>query len=109
MASKGIPPTVSNFVAVLNSMLTQYDQKLSSRERSVNIYRLGHFLGASEKVASDLASAGAKGDDVMNTQIGEVMFASMDRHFDLGFPPVKKVVKQLAAFLTNGKNPSLVG
>lgn len=105
---KGIPPTVSNFMAVLNSMLTQYDQKMSARERHVNIYRLGNFLEAASKVNEDLISAGAKDDEVMTPEIAEAMFASMDRRFDLNFPPVKKVVKQLAAFLTNGKNPSLI-
>lgn len=108
MAKKGIPPTVSNFMAVLKSMLTQYDQKVSARERHVNIYRLGHLLEAASKVEGDLTSAGAKGGEAMTPGLAEVMFASMDRRFDLNFPPVKKTVKQLAAFLTNGKNPSLL-
>lgn len=106
--SKGIPPTVNNFVAMLQSTLTQYDQKLSARERSPNIYRLGHLLGAAEQVVSDLAKAGLDGSEIMSDEIAEVMYKSLGRRFEPDFFPIKKVTKQIHEFLTKGKNPSLI-
>jgi hypothetical protein len=107
-ASKGIPPTVNNFIAMMQSMLTQYDQKVSARERFPNIYRLGHLLEAGHKVEADLGDAGVRDDDVMNGEIAAAMYEALARRFEPGFPPIKKVVKQISEFLATGKNPSLI-
>lgn len=107
MATKGIPPTVNNFIAVLKSKLTQHDEKISRRERSPNIYRLGHFLEAAGKVEEDVLGA-AKPGDTMTREVAEVMVRSLSRHFTHDFSPAKAVVKQLNEHLDAGKNPSLV-
>lgn len=111
---KGIPPTVGNFIAVLTSELTQYDQKVSARERHVNIYRLGHLLEAAHGVEKEILRR-AKADDTMTPQIAELMVDSMAEHFTVSpkadnfdLAPCRNVLKKLAAFLDSGKNPSLV-
>lgn len=108
VTARGLPPTVNNFMAVLQSALTNYDRKLSARERSPNIYRLGHLLDASQQVEQDLASSGVRGDDTMNGELAALMYESLARRFEPGFPPIKRTVKQIAEFLSKGKNPSLL-
>lgn len=113
-ASRGIPPTVKNFIAVMMSKLTQFDQKLAAKERFPNIYRLGHYLEAAHKIEADLMSNGLKGDEIMNAEIAAVMKASMKRRVIFNssgvpdLPPMRNVLKQIDEFLTKGKNPSLI-
>ena len=38
----------------LTSLLTQWDVKLSAKERIPNIYRLGHLLAAAANIAKDM-------------------------------------------------------
>jgi hypothetical protein len=112
--SSGISPTVNNFVAVMQSLLTQYDQKLSAKERNPNIYRLAHLIGAGQRVEAELADAGVSGKDTMNPDVAMkfmsalagVFIVKLDGQFDL--PPVRKLVKQIEEFLETGKNPSLI-
>jgi len=111
---KGIPPTVGNFIAVLTSELTQYDQKVSARERHVNIYRLGHLLEAAHGVEEKVLSRAAV-DDEMTPEIAEVMVDAMMDHFTVSWKadnfdlaPCRNVIKKLGAFLDTGKNPSLI-
>lgn len=108
MKKSGIPPTVGNFVAVMQSLLTQYDAKVSSRERHVNIYRLGHLLEAGHKVTEDLDAAGVTDDMEMTTEIADIFDRSLSRRFEDDFPPVKKLIKQITEFLADGKNPTLI-
>lgn len=114
MAKKGIPPTVGNFIAVLTSELTQYDQKVASRERHVNIYRLGHYLEAAHKVEEEVLRHASAGDQ-MTPEIAGIMVDAMGENFTVSYkadnfdlPPCRNVVKKLAAFLDSGKNPSLI-
>lgn len=113
--SKGIPPTVKNFIAVLISKFTQFDQKISAKERNPNIYRIGHFLEAAHKVEEDLKALGLHGGETMTAEIADGLkkilrkrfIVRQDTKFDL--PPVNSLVKQVDAYLTKGKNPSLIG
>jgi hypothetical protein len=122
--AKGIPPTVGNFFLVLSSLLTQYDAQAAAREAKglrghVNIYRLGHLLGAMHKAEDELGSVNAEARDP-NTMMTSEMARQLDdilttcftvnwktHEFDLS--PLRKFHKQLDAFVTSGKNPSLVG
>lgn len=106
--SKGIPPTVANFLLVLDSKLTQYDQRMSKKERHPNIYRLGHYLKASGNVKEAVLSI-ATGNELMSPGVAHEMVASMSHEFTPDFPPAKNVVKQLNAYLESGKQPSLIG
>lgn len=107
-SKSGIPPTVGNFVAVMNSLLTQFDAKLASRERHVNIYRLGHYLEAANRVTEKLDAAGVREDEVMTPEIADVFSDALSGSFEGDFPPTKKLVKQISDYLSLGKNPSLI-
>ncbi len=111
MAKKGIPPTVCNFLHVLSSKLTQYDQKLAASETRrggrENIYRLGHYLEAAEKVERDVGLPDCH--VTLSPAIASTLKESLNRRFNPGFPPAKNVEKQIDAFLTSGKQPSLLG
>lgn len=122
MASKGIPPTVKNFIAVLISKLTQFDQKISMKERNPNIYRIGHFLEAAHKVEEDLKAVGLHGGETMTIEIADALKKILRKRFILrqdrttfektdkfDLPPINTLVKQVDAYLTKGKNPSLIG
>jgi len=112
--TRGIPPTVGNFLAVLTSQLTQYDQKTSLRERHVNIYRLGHLLRAAQRVEDEMLRKADK-QAPMTLELADEMITTMSGAFSVGrdgqfdLAPCRNVVKQLRAFVEKGKNPSLVG
>lgn len=95
--------TVRAFVAVLKSKLTQHDKKVSSRERMPNIYRLGHLLGAAQRVEATVKGV----MDQSTPEALKALEAAMDHEFERGFPPVNAVKKQIAAFLSSGKMPTL--
>ena len=108
--AKGIPPTVGNFILLLTSKLTQYDQ----RDKRGSIYRLGHLLGAAQKVEDEVLQHASR-TDTMNEDVAVRFITAMadaftvnprENKFDLA--PCRNVVKQLEAFLASGKNPSLV-
>ena len=113
--SKGIPPTVRNFITVLVSKLTDYDEKTSRREKRPNIYRLGHLLEAAQRVESEVLRH-AQPDEEMTQEIADHMFLAMNKNFTVSggrddkfdLPPLRNVVKQLEAYLATKKNPSLV-
>jgi hypothetical protein len=110
MASKGIPPTVGNFVLVLKSKLTQYDQKA----KHGSPYRLGHLLNAAAKVEEEVLRHASPTDTMsedtavrfITAMAGAFTVNPRENKFDLA--PCRNVVKQLEAFLASGKNPSLV-
>lgn len=113
MAKKGIPPTVCNFYTVLTSKLTQYDVR-DQRARLKrgwpdNIHQIGLLLQAAQKVEGDLKRVAPNCDVTMTPEIASVMRRSLRSHFNPGFSPVTNVEKQLDAYLTSGKQPSLLG
>ena len=113
MAKKGIPPTVCNFQTLLISKLTQQDQREAKRDMKyggrVNIYRLGHYLEAAQKVEADMQRVAPDCNVTLTPEIADKMRVSLRHHFTPTFPVVKNVEKQIDAFLTTGKQPSLLG
>jgi hypothetical protein len=117
---RGIPPTVGNFFVVLSSLLTQYDAQQEARARRSkyghhNIYALSHYLEAMHK-AEDQILARHGNDQTMTNQIaGELIgeladcFTVNHRTNEFDLPPLRKFYKQLDAYVTSGKNPSLIG
>lgn len=98
--------SVEHFNIVLGSKLTQYDVRLSAAERKrgrCNIYRLGHYLGALEKVRNDTAPFST---DSSNEAIQKWMEAVLN-YFDEALPPVKNVLDQANAWIQNGTPPRL--
>lgn len=102
----GTPGTVGNFLLVLSSKLTQYDQRETTKElkrgRS-NIYRLGHLLGALHKVEGDVQGLEGRSD----AEALDALKASMNTRFTEGFAPVRQVERQIDRWLEKGKPPSL--
>jgi hypothetical protein len=93
--------TVSAFLMVASSKLTQYDQRLEAKQP--NRYRLGHLLGALDKVRQDLK-------DVANEDSPDALGrlrASLLQHFH-PIPPINATIKQIDEFLGTGKMPRLV-
>lgn len=94
---------VSTFFAILSSYLTQQDEKESKRERSPNIYRLGLLLqamqGAEDKLHKYL--------DRDDSEAMDAMKAVLSRAFNPGFPPLKKILKQIDEWQTSQKLPKL--
>lgn len=96
------PTRISHFLALLTSKLTQYDARVSVRQP--NVYRLGHLLGAAEKVAACFPHPEAEATpDRIAPMVGAI-----ERHFILPFPPADAVIRQIKAYLATGKRPSLV-
>jgi hypothetical protein len=107
---KGIGPgTVSNFLLVLGSKITQQDQREAlaaiKRRSPVNIYALGLLFKAADKVKERVKGLEESSDAASLSTLR----AAMNREFNPGYPPVKNVEKQIQAWLTSGKQPSLVG
>ena len=87
--------TVAKYLEVLSHELVRYDVATSAREAKrgrVNIYRLGHLMGALQRVREEV---GNRTSDSEADKAGFRM--AMYSHFEKDFAPVKKVVKQLEA------------
>lgn len=118
--ARGIPPTVGNFFVVLSSLLTQYDAQQSLRARKSkhghhNIYALSHYLNAMHESESDLLRHVSKEEEVtqeiagMFVQVLAEHFTVNQRANEFDLPPLRKFYKQLDAFVSSGKRPSLIG
>lgn len=87
--------TVAKYLEVLSHELVRYDVATSAREMKrgrANIYRLGLLMGALQRVRDDV------GGQLSDSEEAKARFRlAMYSHFEQGFPPVKKVVKQLEA------------
>jgi len=118
--ARGIPPTVGNFFVVLSSLLTQYDAQQEERARRSkhgyhNIYALARYLEGVHETEDAILKQVNK-NDVMTGEIAQRLIAELADHFTINprtnefdLAPLRKFYKQLDAFLSTGKNPSLVG
>lgn len=86
--------TVAKYLDVLSHELVRYDVQTSAREAKrgtpVNMYRLGHLMGALQRVRE---TVGSRTSDSDADKAGFRM--AMYAHFERDFSPVKKVVRQL--------------
>jgi hypothetical protein len=90
------------FLSVLRSKLTQHDVKLSAKQP--NMYRLGHYLAAAERVEKDMG----KSLDSTSPAALEKLRQSLHKRFDMPFAPASAVERQIDAYLASGTMPSLV-
>lgn len=99
--------TVRVFLEVLVTKLIKHDQRLSKNEMKrrglPNIYRMGHLLGAKQKVEEDMKAY----LDADTPEAMEALKQSLNTRFTEGFTPVKATIKQIDAWLTGGKLPRL--
>ena len=92
---------VSTFFAILSSYLTQQDEK--EDKKNPNLYRLGLFLQAMQG-AEDKLHKYMERDD---SEAMDAMKAVLSRAFNPGFPPLKKILKQIDEWQTSQKLPKL--
>jgi hypothetical protein len=90
------------FLSVLRSKLTQHDVKLSAKQP--NMYRLGHYLAAAERVEKDMG----KSLDSTSPAALEKLRQSLHKRFEMPFAPASAVERQIEAYLARGTMPSLV-
>ena len=90
------------FLSVLRSKLTQHDVKLSAKQP--NMYRLGHYLAAAERVEKDMG----KSLDSTSPAALEKLRQSLHKRFEMPFAPASAVERQIDAYLAKGTMPSLV-
>jgi len=87
--------TVNMYLHVLTHELTRYDMAQSLREMRrggrTNIYRLGHLLGAKQKVEDAVDSLKTRADPEALGHLRE----SIQHNFEAGFPPAKAVLRQI--------------
>lgn len=92
---------VKTFLTILRSYLTQFDQKLQSKQP--NNYRLGHYFEAAEKVENAVkAKLDEDSADAMDAFKG-----ALKKNFESDFPPLKKILKLIDAWVDNEKLPKL--
>ena len=87
--------TVAKYLEVLSHELVRYDVATSTREAKrgrVNIYRLGHLMGALQRVREEVGKR-TSGSEADKAGLRMAMYGN----FEKDFTPVKKVVKQLEA------------
>jgi len=98
--------TVEAFLMVASSKLTQYDAKLQAKRP--NMYRLGHYLEALDKVRGDVRPF-LKRDDP--EALDALRKALLTRFTSSGgkasLPPINAVLRQISDYLDSGKMPSL--
>jgi hypothetical protein len=95
------PPTVDFWRMQLVSYITQYDMKVSRRERSPNIYRLGHLLGAAQRAEDKTKGLGGRDDEASLKKY----LAAVKREFEPDFPPLKRFEKAVNKYLSTGRRP----
>jgi len=89
-----LAPTAKNYLIILTSKLTDYDQKEMARERKRggfgNHNRLGLLFEAANRVRDDLSGIG---DDDDSPGALARLRQALQRRFDPSFPPVKSLIK----------------
>lgn len=88
--------SVAKYLEVLSHELVRYDMATSAREIKrrvpINIYRLGHLMGALQRVREEV------GNRTSDSEADKALFrGAMYGNFERDFPPMKKVVKQIEA------------
>ena len=58
----------------------------------VNIYRLGHLMGAAQRVRKNVAKMGGRSDEAALAALQRAMHAE----FEMGFSPINAVERQIA-------------
>jgi len=79
------PTTVGTLQGQLIHALTDYDRRLSARERVVNIYRLGHLFEAASRALEEARVAEDRSDRTALQRYREAVLAN----FTAGFAPVQ--------------------
>lgn len=98
-ASGEVTPRV--FLLVLRSKLTQHDARLSAKQP--NLYRLGHYLAAAERVEKAMGRSLDSTAPAALTKFKKSLYTA----FEMPFAPASAVERQVDAYLTKGTVPSL--
>lgn len=101
---------VSTFRLVGSSIFTQYDVQQAARAAKKrggyhNANAMGHYFKA-----LDDAFEFVKGkEDSEDPATLKKLIAGIEDAFETGFPPAKKLIAQIQAFIDTGKKPTIVG
>ena len=111
--NEAIPPTVEGFRMFLVGALTQYDQtqltrSLKNPRAYHNANALALYLQAIDRVFKDRVMRGVTAKSADPEALRKFRAAIAD-YFDPKFPPVKKTLKALDAFLDTGRAPNYPG
>jgi hypothetical protein len=94
---------VQTFIDMLKVKILKYDKAAMIRGLKPggydNIYALGHYFGALEKVEKDVHHYHLVGSD----EAMDALTKSLKRRYDPKFPPVAYVLKKIAKFKKDGK------
>jgi hypothetical protein len=93
--------TVKTFLAILSSYMTQFDQKLEKKQP--NAHRLGHYMTALNKAEAKLTPYLDDDSPEAMTKLKAVLHGVVDD----SFPPLKKLFKQIDAWVNDKKLPTL--
>lgn len=98
--TKEEPRTPVGFWSIfLGHKLTQWDM----RQRDTNPYRMGHLLGAANKVDAKVKGVMKSTDDADIEKFRKAMKSEFERDF----PPVKQVSKAIDKYLMTRKRPKI--
>ena len=95
--------SVAFWIMYLNHKLTRWDMQMSARERSPNIYRMGHLLNASRLVEKKVFGIQGESDHKSIERFRK----AMKSEFEKGFPPIVAVDKAIDKYWTSGKRPKI--
>lgn len=97
--------TVAWFLEILSGALTNWDRQISAREAKrgrVNIYRLGHFMGALGRVRDDVSGILDRSDAEAMRELKH----SINEHFIASeSPAIRKVLSQIDAWTSSSNVP----
>jgi hypothetical protein len=106
---ESVKPTLEGFHFVLTGSLVQWDRnemvKAAKRRNGYyNANAMGLYLAAVSRAEKDPKMRGVKKTSSDPEDLKKLI-AVLSDHFDPNFPPVKKTIKQIQAFIDTGKLP----
>jgi len=106
---ESVKPTVEGFHFILTGALTQYDVQQMARAAKKrggyhNANALGLYFQALERAEKDPKMRGVKKTSSDHEDLRKLI-AVLSDYFDPHFPPIKKTIKQIQAFIDSGKLP----
>lgn len=104
---------VTTFLDILKLKLLKHDnreidkEKKRSRGLNMNIYRLGHLMGAFDKVEKDVKRYHLVGSDEALGALKKSLLKRFTSHGGRSsFRPAAAVIKKIDKFMKDGKKPS---
>jgi len=94
-------PDLGFWMMYFTGKLTAFDEKLSARERTPNIYRMGHYLKAAQKAEAYVKNLKGSTNDAALEKFRK----ALKREFESDFPPLKSMDKAIDKYFMTRKRP----